>query len=325
MILNRKSIIIILLCFIFINCSNKDSMTIFPTGFVDPSDSSGGSGGSGGSGNTTELDVQLMYPLDDQTKLFSTTWGAHQRTFIVHIPPNFDSNYSIPLLFVLHGYTSSANAIHNYSGFDQIADQENFIAVYVQGTTDLNGTTGWNVNVVGTFDDVDDVGFFKALIQYFKTDYNIDSDKIFSSGMSLGGFMSYRLACELEEINGIGSVTGSHAVYYTCNPPNKKNIIHFHGNSDIVVPYYGTSWSVPVETVHDFWANNNNCQDQSQITVPDFNNDGLQSTQFISYNCDDNTEVILYKMEYEGHTWFHQDWGDDLNSSELIWEFFKDK
>ena len=108
MILNRKSIIIILLCFIFINCSNKDSMTIFPTGFVDPSDSSGGSGGSGGSGNTTELDVQLMYPLDDQTKLFSTTWGAHQRTFIVHVPPNFDSNYSIPLLFVLHGYTSSA-------------------------------------------------------------------------------------------------------------------------------------------------------------------------------------------------------------------------
>ena len=90
MILNRKSIIIILLCFIFINCSNKDSMTISPTGFVDPSDSSGGSGGSG---NTTELDVQLMYPLDDQTKLFSTTWGAHQRTFIVHVPPNFESNY----------------------------------------------------------------------------------------------------------------------------------------------------------------------------------------------------------------------------------------
>ena len=48
MILNRKSIIIILLCFIFINCSNKDSTTIHPTGFVDPSDSSGGSGGSGG-------------------------------------------------------------------------------------------------------------------------------------------------------------------------------------------------------------------------------------------------------------------------------------
>jgi len=87
----------------------------------------------------------------------------------------------------------------------------------------------------------------------------------------------------------------------------------------------GVVWSVPVEDVHTFWANNNNCQNQSEISVPDFNNDGIQSTQFISYNCDENTEVILYKMEYEGHTWFHQDWGDDLNSSDLIWEFFKDK
>ena len=57
MILNRKYIIIILLCFIFINCSGKDSMITHPTGFVDPSDSSGG--GSGGGSNSTELDVQL--------------------------------------------------------------------------------------------------------------------------------------------------------------------------------------------------------------------------------------------------------------------------
>ncbi|GIT10454.1 MAG: hypothetical protein CM1200mP31_6230 [Candidatus Neomarinimicrobiota bacterium] len=56
----------------------------------------------------------------------------------MHVPPNFDPNYSIPLLFVLQGYTSSASVIHNYSGFDQIADQENFIAVYVQGTTETD-------------------------------------------------------------------------------------------------------------------------------------------------------------------------------------------
>ena len=97
MILNRKSIIIILLCFIFISCSNNNKI-INPTGLVDPSDSSGGSGGSGG-GDTTELEVELVYTLDEQTKLFSTIWGAHQSTFIVHVPPNFNSNYSIPLLF----------------------------------------------------------------------------------------------------------------------------------------------------------------------------------------------------------------------------------
>ena len=61
MILDRKYIIIILLCFIFINCSGKDSMITQPTGFVDPSDSSGsggnggGNGGGGGGGGGSEL------------------------------------------------------------------------------------------------------------------------------------------------------------------------------------------------------------------------------------------------------------------------------
>ncbi len=99
------------------------------------------------------------------------------------------------------------------------------------------------------------------------------------------------------------------AALSACNPPNKKNIIHFHGTSDTVVPYNGVVWSLPVQ----------------DATVPDFNNDGIQSTQFLSNDCDDGNEVILYQMKNEGHTWFRKGWGHDLNSSELIWEFFKDK
>ena len=76
-----------------------------------------------------------------------------------------------PLLFVLHGYTGRAPSIRQYSGFDQIADQERFIVVYVQGTTDQFGNTGWNVDVVPSFLSVNDVGFFKALIKYFKAPY----------------------------------------------------------------------------------------------------------------------------------------------------------
>ena len=244
----------------------------------------------------------------------------------MHTPSNYDSNSGpLPLLFVLHGYTGQAPSIRNYSGFDSIADEENFIVVYVQGVTDVTNTTGWNVDVVSTFNDVDDVGLFAALIKYFKANYNIANDKIFSTGMSLGGFMSYRLACELDEINSIGSVTGSMAGYYNCVPPNQKSIIHFHGTSDTVVPYNGNAWSYNVENAHSFWANYNNCQNQSEVTVPDFNGDGVYSTQLISYDCDGNREVILYTMQNEGHTWFKKEWGHDVNTSRLIWEFFKDK
>ena len=113
--------------------------------------------------------------------------------------------------------------------------------------------------------------------------------------------------------------------YYNCVPPNQKSIIHFHGTSDTVVPYNGNSWSYNVENAHSFWSNYNNCQNQSEVTVPDFNGDGIYSTQLISYGCDGSREVVLYTMQDEGHTWFKKDWGHDLDTSRLIWEFFKDK
>ena len=317
----------ILLFLLIVGCgSDSGSKIITSSGEIDPNTGNGNNGGSGGDSSISDLTVELISYYNDDTASFSTVFGSYTRSFIVHTPSNYDSNSGpLPLLFVLHGYTGQAPSIRNYSGFDSIADEENFIVVYVQGVTDVTNTTGWNVDVVSTFNDVDDVGLFAALIKYFKANYNIANDKIFSTGMSLGGFMSYRLACELDEINSIGSVTGSMAGYYNCVPPNQKSIIHFHGTSDTVVPYNGNAWSYNVENAHSFWANYNNCQNQSEVTVPDFNGDGVYSTQLISYDCDGNREVILYTMQNEGHTWFKKEWGHDVNTSRLIWEFFKDK
>ena len=272
------------------------------------------------------MTVELISTYNNQTASFATPFGSFTRSFIVHTPPNFDYvTESLPLLFVLHGYTGRAPSIRDYSGFDQIADQERFIVVYVQGTTDQFGNTGWNVNVVASFLGVNDVGFFKALIKYFKANYNIDSSKIFSSGMSLGGFMSYRLACELDEINSIGSVTGSMAGYYQCNPPKKSSIIHFHGMNDYVVPYDGVEWSYSARSAHDFWKNHNQCNSQNEITIPDFNGDGEYTTRLISHDCEENKSVELYSLEGEGHTWWKKSWGHDINTSELIWQFFKNQ
>tara|TARA_B100000965_G_scaffold73286_1_gene57812 strand:- start:4189 stop:5154 length:966 start_codon:yes stop_codon:yes gene_type:complete len=306
-----------------IHCSSDVSSEDILT---DNNDSGGGGFTGGGNQTIPELTVELISTYNNQTASFATPFGGFSRSFIVHTPPNFDYvTESLPLLFVLHGYTGRAPSIRDYSGFDQIADQERFIVVYVQGTTDQFGNTGWNVNVVASFLGVNDVGFFKALIKYFKANYNIDSSKIFSSGMSLGGFMSYRLACELDEINSIGSVTGSMAGYYQCNPPKKSSIIHFHGMNDYVVPYDGVEWSYSARSAHDFWKNHNQCNSQNEITIPDFNGDGEYTTRLISHDCEENKSVELYSLEGEGHTWWKKTWGHDINTSELIWQFFKNQ
>ena len=318
----NKFLKIFFLTLFIIHCSSDASSEDI---LSDNNENQGGGGFTGGGNQTIpELDVELITTYDDQTASFSTTFDNYQRSFIVHVPPNFDyETQSLPLVFVLHGFTSQAPIIRQYSGFDQIADQENFIVVYVQGITDSFGNTGWNVNVVASFLGVDDVGFFKALIKYFKASYNIDSNNIFSSGMSLGGFMSYRLACELDEINSIGSVTGSMAGYYQCNPPKKISTIHFHGTSDRTVPYDGVEWSLSARDAHNFWKTHNKCNSQVEINLPDFNGDGKIAKRLISYDCDEDKAVELYSLEDEGHLWWNRNWGHDINTSELIWQFFK--
>ena len=318
----NKFLKIFFLTLFIIHCSSDASSEDI---LSDNNENQGGGSFTGGGNQTIpELDVELITTYDDQTASFSTTFDNYQRSFIVHVPPNFDyETQSLPLVFVLHGYTSQAPIIRQYSGFDQIADQENFIVVYVQGTTDAFGNTGWNVNVVPTFNLVDDVGLFKALIKYFKASYNIDSSKIFSTGMSLGGFMSYRLACELNEINSIGSVTGSMSGYYQCNPPKKTSTIHFHGTSDRTVPYDGVEWSLSARDAHNFWKSYNKCNSQVEINLPDFNGDGKITKRLISYDCDEDKGVELYSLEDEGHIWWNRNWGHNINTSELIWQFFK--
>jgi len=308
----------ILTLLIFFSCDSKDILT-------ETSDDLG-DGFTGGVGSTQDLSVELISVYDTQTASFSAPFGNFVRSFIVHVPPNYNSeNQSLPLVFVLHGYTSQAPIIRQYSGFDKISNDENFIVVYVQGTTDVYGNTGWNAGRFGAFTTVDDVGFFRSLIKYFKTTYNINEQKIFSTGMSMGGFMSYRLACEVDDINSIGSVTGSMDKYNLCQPQTKKSIIHFHGEEDTIVPYNGGDWLYSANEAHEFWKNYNECNNQVSVNLPDLNGDGQYTKKLTSYNCEENKVVELYSLEGEDHTWYSQNWGHDVSSSELIWNFFKNQ
>ena len=96
-----------------------------------------------------------------------------------------------------------------YTGFNDIASEENFIVVYPQGSY-FNGTTHWNVGGWTLGSSVDDVAFIDFLIDAISEDYLIDSERIYSTGMSNGGYMSFLLACQLSErIAAIASGAGS--------------------------------------------------------------------------------------------------------------------
>lgn len=96
-----------------------------------------------------------------------------------------------------------------------------------------------------------DVGFLEALIDTISAHYSINPDRIYSAGMSNGGFMSHYLACSSSRFAAIGSVTGpmSNDMYEFCNPSHAVPTIHIHGTSDPINPYNGNSSSKSINAV----------------------------------------------------------------------------
>jgi len=255
-----------------------------------------------------------------------------ERTYQLYVPASYaNSSTAVPLVLNFHGYTgNSANQVI-YADFRSIADRENFLIVHPQGSIGEDGETYWNAQWVP--DGVDDIGFTAELIETLSSSYNIDPNRIYSTGMSNGGFMSYTLACELsDKIAAIASVTGSMTlpqVNNTCDPQNLTPIMQIHGTADNVVPYNGNNnWMAPIDEVLDFWRGKNNCFDTEifQIENTDPSDDSSVEHQ-INASCSGGTSIELFKVIGGTHTWPGSaiDFGVtnyDINASEEIWRFF---
>ena len=103
--------------------------------------------------------------------------------------------------------------------------------------------------------------FVETMIDYLTMEFRIDPDRIFSTGMSNGGFMSYRLACELgSKVAAFASVTGSMTpeTFSSCDPDHPTPVIQIHGTLDSTVPFAGNSGMKPIQEVMGYWRYPNN-------------------------------------------------------------------
>jgi polyhydroxybutyrate depolymerase len=172
------------------------------------------------------------------------------RTYRLYSPAAYNAATPVPLVLNLHGYTSNNLEQEFYGDFRAIADTANFIIVHPNGTEDANGDQFWSSFGVSS---IDDVGFLSALIDKIQTEYSIDHNCIYSTGMSNGGFMSYELACQLSyRIAAIASVTGSmvQSRFDNCNATHPTPVMQIHGTADPTVPYLGlpAQTFMPIET-----------------------------------------------------------------------------
>lgn len=258
-------------------------------------------------------------------------YAGLERSYILYVPAIYEpAGMEVPLVFNFHGYTSTANEQMLYGDFRGIADTANFLVVHPMGTEDNSGITHWNVGWGGS--TVDDIGFTNALLDTLLANYQINEDRIYSTGMSNGGFLSYELACELSErIAAIASVTGTMNAgrFATCNPSHPMPVMEIHGTADAVVPYNGANWIEGTEEVVAFWADFNNLNQEPTITdVPNTNtNDGSTVERWVYSAGANSVQVELFKIFQGAHTWpgsifAFPGTNYDINASREIWRFF---
>lgn len=271
----------------------------------------------------------LTFGFTQTTISDSFEFDGIDREYRIYIPDVYDASEPTPLIFNLHGYGSSNVEQEFYGDFRAIADTANFIIVHPQGLLDDFGSTHWNT--FGT-SDADDVGFLAALLDTVSSQYNIDDARVYSTGMSNGGFMSYKLACALSSrITAIASVTGSITVaeLSDCNTNHPMPVLQIHGTADAVVPYDGNFAFTGIEDLVDYWVNFNECNPDpviSEITDID-TDDECTATHYVYDGGLLGSTVEFFKINGGEHTWPGAivDVGitnQDFDASIEIWRFF---
>jgi len=266
-----------------------------------------------------------------QTINASITHDGIERDYILYVPEIYDGSTAVPLVLNFHGFGSSASQQMFYGDFRDIADTEGFLLVHPEGTT-LIGNQFWNVGFPGLSSTIDDVGFTEALIDELATLYTIDLDRVYATGMSNGGFMSFLLACQLsEKIAAVASVTGSMTqdTFDDCNAQLPTPVLQIHGTEDDVVSYNENNLSLPIPDVISYWVDHNNCETTpTTTTLPDVDVSDGSTIEYSVYEDGDNGITTEHmKVIGGGHTWPGSvlntaGTNQDIDASLEIWLFF---
>lgn len=160
--------------------------------------------------------------------------GGLQRTYSVHVPPGAVTG----LVINLHGAGQTGRDQEAWTNYDAIADRHGFVVAYPDGV-DMSWADGRGGSVPER-QGVDDVGFLSALITQLTGEYGVNPGRVFVTGMSAGGFMAQRLACERADlVAAVVSVAGTLGATVPCAPSRPVSVLAVHGDADPVVPFGG--------------------------------------------------------------------------------------
>ena len=281
----------------------------------------------------------LTLSVKAQQKNENITVDGLKREFITYIPAGIRNQDKPPIIISLHGRLGTAAGQMKFADFKPIADREKVIIVCPQGIDrSWNDGRGTPANAKG----INDVKFIDQLITYIINTYNADAGRIYVTGMSNGGFMTSRLACELSNrIAAIAVVAASMDEDMGYQPSKPIPAMYIQGTKDPLVPFTGGQMKKGAggtiyghEEVLKKWAEIDNCDSKPIITnIPAKVNDGTNVIKEEYINPTNNLKVTGFTIVDGGHTWpggsqylpkfIIGPVTKNLDACEEIWKFFK--
>jgi polyhydroxybutyrate depolymerase len=228
----------------------------------------------------------------------------------------------MPLVLNLHAFGSTAYQQEALTQMHAKADEAGFVAVHPQA---LNDPPAWHGPMPGE-DGQNDRDFFRALLSYLTQVISVDPTRIYATGLSNGGTMSYRLGCDMAgTFAAIAPVAGGHLNHHLCEPDEPISVLVIHGSDDQVIPYLGQGEDQPpVPVWAEAWAGHNGC---GALPKESYLYESVRAETW--GNCDGGAEVVLYTLEGGGHTWPGAPLAltrgtsfPNMNATDAIWEFF---
>jgi poly(3-hydroxybutyrate) depolymerase len=175
-------------------------------------------------------------PARDQGARKGGDAGTSARQYILTLPENYDPKHPYILIFVPHpwGGNMQQTVSGGYFGMKKVSDNKAILVA-------PNGIDNAFFNQGGR-----DIKYFKAMPDRFNSTLCIDHKRIFPTGFSFGGMMSFALGCSMpDKFRAIGPNSGSFVSGCDKSHPGPIAVIQSHGKSDTVMPISaGNIWFI---------------------------------------------------------------------------------
>jgi polyhydroxybutyrate depolymerase len=260
--------------------------------------------------------------------------GFDRRPYDIHLPEDYSTARPVPVVLAIHGGGGNSRAalrtscpggdVESPDCLHAMAGREGMAVVYPNGTGSrlLSNARTWNagggtkdwqcVSGRACKDGIDDIAYFRALLDDLRRWLAVDARRVYATGLSNGGAMSHRLACQMaDRIAAIAAFGGAnqYATTAACAPPRPVPVLQIHGTADPCWPYAGGKAAcaqrddmakISVGESMRIWATINGCE-SAQAAQPMASEARVETVQVKWSGC--RAETALIRMEGGGHVW----------------------